>query len=364
MWLASAVSSCGGGNSASMTSATAPAFATQPSDQAVQVGQTATFAVVATGSAPLTYQWQKNGVAINAATSPSYTTAPTTIGDDGSQFRVVASNSAGTATSNVAILNVTSASVEPPAITTQPSGEVVNVGQTATFTVVASGTAPLSYQWSENGGTISGATSASFTTPPATELDNGAQFQVVVSNLAGNATSNPATLGVNSLTSSLNVTTYHNDNARSGQNLNETVLTPQNVNTTLFGKLFSVPVDGAVYTQPLYLADVAVPGGSIHNIVYVATEHDSVYGFDADSMGAPLWQVSFIDPASGITTLTTTDVDCPAISPEVGITGTPVIDTTSGTLYVVARTKEKRDVRARNCTLSMWRTGRRSSVEL
>ncbi len=141
----------------------------------------------------------------------------------------------------------------------------------------------------------------------------------------------------------VSVTTYRNDLARSGGNPAETILTPANVNPTGFGRLASRPVDGQVYAQPLYVSLVNIPGKGIHNVVYVATEHDSVYAFDADSAtgpnAAPLWHVNFTNPSTGERTLNMADVlNCPSITPELGITGTPVIDPSTGTLYVVAST--------------------------
>lgn len=137
------------------------------------------------------------------------------------------------------------------------------------------------------------------------------------------------------------VATYHNDNARTGQNLIETTLTPDSVTASRFGKLYSFPVDGYVYAQPLYLPQVAIPGNGIHNIVVVATQHDSVYAFDADSpTPGPLWRTSFLNPDAGITSIPASDVNATDILPEIGITSTPVIDIASNTLYVVAATKE------------------------
>src|SRR5207249_7397835 len=141
------------------------------------------------------YQWQRGGVPISGATLASYTTPPTTSADDSAQFTVVVSNTAGSVTSSVATLTVTPAPVAPT-LTTQPASQTVTAGQTAAFSVTATGTAPLSYQWQRGGVPISGATLASYTTPPTTSTDNGAQFTVVVSNTAGSVTSSVATLTV------------------------------------------------------------------------------------------------------------------------------------------------------------------------
>jgi hypothetical protein len=147
----------------------------------------------------------------------------------------------------------------------------------------------------------------------------------------------------------VSVLSFHNDPAITGQNLQETVLTPANVNPTNFGKLASVAVDGYTYAQPLYVANLMV-GGAPHNVAFVATEHDSLYAFDVVNDPAAttgvrittLWQRSFINPAAGITSVPQPDIGSGDIVPEIGITGAPAIDPATNVLYLVAKTKEVR----------------------
>lgn len=138
----------------------------------------------------------------------------------------------------------------------------------------------------------------------------------------------------------VDVLTYHNDNALNGLNAAETTLAPSNVNSTQFGKLFSAALDGNVYAQPLVKTGVSIPGQGVHDVVFLATEHDSVYAFDANAPGRPLWQRSFINPSGGVTTVPFTDVGTDNTGPEIGITSTPVIDPATNTMYVLAETKE------------------------
>ena len=144
----------------------------------------------------------------------------------------------------------------------------------------------------------------------------------------------------------VNVVTYHNDVARTGSNANETLLTPANVNRTSFGLRFTQPVDGYIVGQPLYLSNVTIPNAGVHNVVYVATLNDSVYAFDADSNtgsnAAPLWHVNFTNLSAGITTASGEFLPCQAVTlyNQSGIVSTPVMDPSTGTMYVVAKTNE------------------------
>ncbi len=147
------------------------------------------------------------------------------------------------------------------------------------------------------------------------------------------------TLALAGISAVAQVTTSQYDNQRTGATLSEGILTPENVNVKQFGRLGGFKVDGAVYAQPLFIPSLEIPGKGKQDVLFVATEHDSVYAFNADRPNdPPLWHVSLLDKKRGDTTVSARDVQCPFIEPEVGITSTPVIDLKRGTLFVLART--------------------------
>ena len=187
-------------NVTSGSSATTPAITTHPATQNVSPGQPASFSVVASGTPPLYYQWRKDGTVIPTATNSTFSIASAQVGDAGS-YTVLVSNCAGFVTSNPATLTVSSGT--PPTITTQPQSQTVTAGQSTSFTVVASGSATLTYQWRRNGSNITGATNATYTFT-ATLADSTAQYSVFVSNSSGNVTSSNATLTVNPKNRDLN----------------------------------------------------------------------------------------------------------------------------------------------------------------
>jgi hypothetical protein len=241
------------------------AITTQPLSRTVTAGQSATFSVVATGTAPITYQWRKNGVAITGATATSYTTPATVASDSGSLFTVVVSNSSGSVTSNAASLTVTTATALT--ITTQPLSRTVTVGQSATFSVVATGTAPITYQWRKNGSAITGATAASYTTPPTVASDSGSLFTVVVSNSSGSVTSNAASLTVTTATSLTITTQPQSQTVTAGQSATFRVVATGTAPITYQWRKNGVAITGATGTSYTTPATVAGDSGSSFMVV-------------------------------------------------------------------------------------------------
>ncbi len=261
------------------TANVAPSLISQPVDQTVTAGQTATFSVTASGTAPLSYQWFKNGAAIGTATSPTYTTPAETTSDNGARFTVTVSNAAGSVTSAAATLTVT-AGAAAPLIVSQPVSQSITAGQTATFSVTASGTAPLSYQWYKNGAAVGGATSPTYTTPAETTSDNGAQFTVVVSNSVGKVTSTAAALTVNAATFLLSATpaslTFGNVNTGASSTLAVTLTNSGNSQVTIS----NVSISGAGFNASgLSAGQILAPGqGGTLNVTFTPAVAGSVTG--------------------------------------------------------------------------------------
>jgi hypothetical protein len=239
-------------------------------------------------------------------------------------------------------VSFTATSSAPIAVTLSPNLGGATVTQQIQLTAsVANDVGAAGVTWSvSEGGTLTGqaTTVASFSAATA------GIYTVTATSVADSSKSATATIGVTDLQG---VYTYHNDLARDGANTQEYALTTSSVDTSTFGKLFSCTVDGAVYAQPLWIANLTI-NGATHNVVLVATQHDSLYAFDADaSPCVQLWKASLIDGNHGGTTGETTVPSGVSgylvgqgtgdITPEVGATGTPVIDPSANTLYVVSK---------------------------
>ncbi len=321
------------------------AAAASPSNM-VFAGADVTLSAAVFGLGPFQYQWQSNGMNLAGATAATLEIPNAQVADSGTYDLVVANNS-GTNQSLPLVLTVSAASApvfeqepSPPSITSYVNG-------LATFTSVVNGSPPMSLQWRLDGTNVPSQTASTLTLPNLQASEAGT-YTLLASNALGTNLSTPVTLTVlpPPNPAALNVLTYHNDNTREGANTNEVILTLANVNVSTFGRLITYPVDGYVYAQPLYVAGVVIPGQGTHNAVFVATEHNSVYAFDADGIGGTngglLWHTNL-----GASALSDNHEfgdrynggQYTDIVPEVGITGTPVISLATGTLYVDVRTR-------------------------
>lgn len=233
------------------------------------------------------------------------------------------SDSTKTGSSNVTILSLSSVTGQ---LVVSPALSSVTTSQSLQFQILTPGLTNTDVNWSANGGTI---TTAGNYTPPSI----AGAYTVVASlpNAAGSATVE--------VTDFAGTLTWRNDNSRSGINSQELVLSPTTVNSSTFGKLFSCPIDGYSYAQPLYVPNLTIQGKGTRNVILVATEKDSVFAFDADTNASPcvpLWHTSLIPAGSQAIETPNLQITSSNIVPFVGITGTPVISRTTSALYVVA----------------------------
>ncbi len=290
-----------------------------PSTVTIALSATEQFTATARGLSAPVFSWSVDTIAggnstVGTITTTGLYTAPAAAGTHTIAASVV--NASGSASAAVTVIN----------FTVTPSTASIDPSATQQFTAAIQGSTETTFSWSVDGvaggnattGTIS--TSGLYTAPAVL----GAHTVTATTTTTPSVSANAAVTVVNVALSA--VLTYHNDDARDGAYMQEVTLTPANVNSTKFGKLFSYSVDGQIYAQPLYLPQMSIAGGT-HDVVYVETQNNSVYAFDATgTQTTPFWLINLGTPV--------TKNDYSGVSPVVGILSTPVIDSTTNTMYV------------------------------
>ena len=286
--------------------------------------------------------WSVSGAGCSGTACGSFTNVTTTAATynapaaapNPSTVTVTATSVADNTKAATATVTITTGTL---AVTVSPKRGSITASQTQQFTATVfndPNNAGVTWQVDKNtgGNSTSGTISTSGLFTPGTQAGLHTITATSVTNASVSASVSFA------VTDLAGVYTYHNDVQRTGQNLKEYALTTANVNSSTFAQLFSCPVDGYVYAEPLYVANLLV-GATKRNVVYIATEHNSVFAFDADSPSCiQLWKTSFL--GTGVTTMPSTDTNTTDLIPEIGITSTPVIDPATNTIYVEAKTKE------------------------
>lgn len=312
-----------------------------PKTPSVQVALTQQFTAAVANTSNTAVTWQVNSVTGGNSTTGTISatglfTAPATV-PASNPVTVKAISVADNTKSDTATVTITPAPSITVTVTPKRGG--LTPGQTMTFTPTVTGSSNTAVTWEVDtvpggNGTVGVISTGGVYTAP----NSGGVHNVVARSVADTtATSAPSPIGVTDLAG---VFTYHNDNSRTGTNAKEYALTTTNVTTTTFGQMFSCSVDAAIYAQPLWVANVSISGVN-HNVVYVATQHDSVYAFDADGSSCTnVWGGAKSLLGASETWVSSSDQSgCGDLVPDIGIVGTPVIDSSSNTLYVVARSK-------------------------
>lgn len=337
-------SSCSGGGGNSGSSSTLSVSTTSLANG--QVGKPYSAMLTASGGAP-PLSWSissgtlPTGLSLNASSGAITGTPSAAANAAALTFKVADSGNPAQSKLVALTLNVSPAIIS---IVISPQAAGITITQSLSLSATTNDYAGVRWSISPSGGVFSPTQSQSGANVTLAAPASAGVYTVTATSITDASQSSSMALGVTNFSG---VLTYHNDTARDGLNGQEYALTPTNVNTAGFGKLFSCSVDGAIYAQPLWVANLTV-GGARHNVVFVATQHDSLFAFDADANPcAVLWSVSLIDAAHGGTSGETTvpsgvtgnlvGQGTGDITPEVGVTGTPVIDPASGILYVVSK---------------------------